>query len=156
MVYYIISQEFWIGDDGAKKTNKRVINKLKRTETPFFLFINYMETHALYRPPRKYAHKFTDEKISRMNKLLRKYRPPLKHILGEGLTEREKEILRALYDSEIFYLDSIIGHLYNSLEKIGKLNNTVFIVTSDHGDFLGEHGLTPIQGDYTKKSFMSL
>ena len=48
--------------------------------------------------------------------------------------------VRALLDGEITYVDYRIGKLIGWLEQRGLLDDTVIIVTADHGDFLGEHG----------------
>ncbi|MDD5308666.1 MAG: sulfatase-like hydrolase/transferase [Deltaproteobacteria bacterium] len=44
------------------------------------------------------------------------------------------------YDSEVAYVDSQIGRLLNELRRLGKLDRTIVIVTSDHGEEFGEHG----------------
>lgn len=45
-----------------------------------------------------------------------------------------------LYDSEISYLDAQLGQLINYLEERGYFENTLLVVTADHGDELGQHG----------------
>jgi arylsulfatase A-like enzyme len=46
-----------------------------------------------------------------------------------------------LYDGAIAYLDAEIGRLLASLAARGALDNTIVVITSDHGELLGEHGL---------------
>jgi arylsulfatase A-like enzyme len=48
--------------------------------------------------------------------------------------------LNALYDSNLNDVDSSLGNLFNYLNSSGLLNNTVIILTSDHGEEFGEHG----------------
>ena len=57
------------------------------------------------------------------------------------MSEEDFAILRGLYDGEISYVDSRIGQLYNWLQEAGLLCNTLLIITSDHGENLGEHQL---------------
>jgi len=57
------------------------------------------------------------------------------------MTDRDFEILRALYRAEIAYLDRRIGELRDMLEAHGEWENTVFVVTGDHGENVGDHGL---------------
>lgn len=45
------------------------------------------------------------------------------------------------YYANVSYVDSKIGEIVRTIEEIGQLDNTIFIVTSDHGDMLGERGL---------------
>jgi arylsulfatase A-like enzyme/Tfp pilus assembly protein PilF len=46
----------------------------------------------------------------------------------------------ALYDGEIAYVDEQIGRLLSGVERGGRTNRTLIVVTSDHGEALGEHG----------------
>ncbi|MCG7522187.1 choline-sulfatase [Ruegeria sp. Ofav3-42] len=55
----------------------------------------------------------------------------------------DKEVLRArrAYLANVSYFDSKVGAMVKALEDIGELDNTIFVVTADHGDMLGERGL---------------
>src|SRR5699024_5163888 len=57
------------------------------------------------------------------------------------LTDRQLDILRALYRAELAYLDRRLGELRRHLEAAGKFDDTVFVVTGDHGENIGDHGL---------------
>jgi arylsulfatase A-like enzyme len=50
-------------------------------------------------------------------------------------------VLHGLYDGEISYVDHRVGQLHAALRDQGLLDNTLFIITSDHGENIGEHGL---------------
>jgi len=64
------------------------------------------------------------------------------YIAGEvNLSERDFKILRALYRAEISYLDERIGELRDEFKKRGEWEGTVFVVTGDHGENIGDHGL---------------
>jgi len=95
------------------RISKKVIKNYR--EQPFFLFINFMEAHQKYNPPKKY------------NNILRTGQP-------------HDDISELLYDQEIAYLDNRLLDLYTFLEKQGLKDQTLFIVTSDHGEAFGEHG----------------
>jgi len=56
-------------------------------------------------------------------------------------TAEDFALLRALYDDDMTYLDERIGEIIAALRDRGILDNTLVIVTSDHGEELGEHGL---------------
>ncbi|MEO1366164.1 MAG: sulfatase-like hydrolase/transferase, partial [Acidobacteriota bacterium] len=56
----------------------------------------------------------------------------------EHLNDAEKELLRAMYDSGIAYVDAVLGELFAKLRRLGLDENTLVIVTSDHGEALGE------------------
>jgi arylsulfatase A-like enzyme len=57
------------------------------------------------------------------------------------LHSREIALARDAYDDCIHYLDRQIGHLLDELERRGLAENTVVIVTADHGESFGEHGM---------------
>lgn len=56
------------------------------------------------------------------------------------LTEKEKPFIRALYDGEVRVFDDQVGSWINKLEKLGLLEETLIIITSDHGEELMERG----------------
>lgn len=130
-------------DSGAKHSNSLVDEWLKerRGDRPFFLFVNYLEPHLEYRPSPEYAKKFLPEHVS-YEEAKEVNQNAWKYIAGKvGMTEKDFDILRALYLGEIAYLDERIGDLRESLECAGEWENTVILVTGDHGENIGDHGL---------------
>ena len=131
-------------DDGALSTNETVrawISNVSRHEQPFFIFINYMEAHEPLHPPESFAMPFMPEGIGwdQQSKGLLRYPEYL-----TGLVPHDDEafaIRRALYDGEISYLDVRIGELLEYLRESNILDETLLIITSDHGENFGEHGL---------------
>jgi arylsulfatase A-like enzyme len=59
----------------------------------------------------------------------------------EWLDEAELSIIRQAYGGLVDYLDYQLHSFLKSLEEIGELENTVLIITADHGKHLGEHGM---------------
>jgi len=59
---------------------------------------------------------------------------------GKDLTDKEKDHVRALYDSNVSYQDDLLGQLVEKLETWGVWDQTMLIVTADHGDELWEDG----------------
>ena len=57
-----------------------------------------------------------------------------------GLTDDEKRFARALYDGDIAFTDKQLGALLERLEALGLLEDTIVILTSDHGEQFWEHG----------------
>jgi uncharacterized sulfatase len=58
---------------------------------------------------------------------------------GLQLSDREWEMLFAMYDATIKYVDACVGELFDFVQE--ELGETIFVVTSDHGDLFGEQGL---------------
>jgi hypothetical protein len=57
------------------------------------------------------------------------------------LPPKYRELIRDCYDNCLSYLDGQLGELFDMLERRGVLDQTLVIVTADHGEELGEHGL---------------
>lgn len=130
-------------DDGAKQTNEWIADWLteRSGDDPFFLFANYLEPHLEYRPPKQYAERFLPDGVS-FEAAMEVSQDAWGYIAGEvSIADHEFEILRALYHAEIAYLDERIGELRNLLVEAGEWDDTIFVVTSDHGENIGEHGM---------------
>jgi len=130
-------------DEGAKATNEWVDDWLADREDsrPFFLFVNYLEPHLEYRPPREFAEAYLPEGVS-YEEAMNVPQDAWAYIAGDlELGEREFEILRGLYRAELAYLCERIRELRSSLEAAGEWEDTVVVVTGDHGENIGDHGL---------------
>lgn len=133
------SEKLFLKDSGASATNRKVRNLLKDQEDQFFLFLNYTEPHTPYIPPLPYSHRFLDYKV-RAGKLREiAYRSNDRYLgTDDEPSEEFVQTLRNLYDGEINYLDGRLEELHDYISD--KFPNTVFIFTSDHGEYIGEHG----------------
>ncbi len=104
---------------------------------PFFLFVNYMDAHRPYLPPAPYDHRFG--KIPRH--LLARLTAPLQDgHPRHPYPDQERQDLLDGYDNSLAYLDDQIGSLVRMVRSRPGGENTIFIVTSDHGEGFGEHG----------------
>ncbi|MFB6214212.1 MAG: sulfatase [Candidatus Nanohaloarchaea archaeon] len=128
-------QDGW-SDDGAEHTNSYVAENEPKWEEPYFLFINYAETHTKYMPPKKYAEKYLGD-ISLEEAHEYADRSSTDYLV-EGGDEKAAEVLESLYNGEINFIDTKIEELH---DRVTGDRDTVFIVLSDHGDYIGEHGL---------------
>lgn len=126
-------------DSGAKKTNKKAYEYLDDLEDePFFMFLNYAEPHAPFKPPFPYSHKFLGNKF-RYKSIFEADHENMKKYLSSKLEPNQEmmDVKESLYDGSISYLDSRLENLYNNIKS--RYPNTVFIFTSDHGEYLYEH-----------------
>jgi len=101
----------------------------------FFAFVNYMDTHDPYLPPQPYRGRFSraanpggiiNWRVGRSNPKM-------------APAELQGEI--DAYDGAISYVDESIGQLMAELDRRDLLGNTLVVITSDHGESFGEHGL---------------
>jgi arylsulfatase A-like enzyme len=129
-------------DDGSDEVLTRSREFLNSGVGPRFLFANFIEPHAPYRPPTEYVHTYLDEDVAvdRLEKALSK------SFVGATagnvtIGERDREILRALYDAEVRYLDDRIGEFLQNVEAQSDGPDPVIVVASDHGDLFGERGI---------------
>lgn len=130
-------------DDGAKQTNEWITDWLdsRSNSRPFFLFINYLEPHLEYRPPKEFPERFLPEGVS-YDEAMDVPQDAWSYIASKtDIPDHEFEILRGLYRAELAYLDKRIGELKQSLEDAGEWEDTIFVVTADHGENIGDHDL---------------
>jgi arylsulfatase A-like enzyme len=140
----------------------QVIDRLKAREEdqkPFVIFAFYSCTHLPYRTPREYTDLWCDPN----------YKGPHQHMLGlnvdefignvdigekwEKMPPQEVEQISALYDGCVRMFDDCVGRVMSALDESELRDNTIVLVTGDHGDDLFEpnvtfgHGLTFNGGD---------
>ena len=118
------------GRASAATLNRELLEWIDDLDRPFFAFVNYYEAHEPYLPPSPYDRRFTDDPRRGRPGNLEKYSPDV--VLPE----------RDMYESTIAYLDAQLGLLRAELAERGLLDRTVVIITSDHGEQFGEHGMT--------------
>jgi len=97
----------------ADEVNQEVLQWIRRdSRRPFFAFLNYLDVHYAYGGPYGYPKPEWDR----------------------GTTIDE-------YDAGVKYVDDYIGRLLRELQREGIAKKTIVIITSDHGESLGEHGM---------------
>lgn len=112
-------------------------------ERPFFLFVNINIPHLPYTPPANLQRRFA-RRVWPQNEVarLREFKDELGHLAGEvPLSDQDYEILRDLYAAEIAETDMSVGIVLDWLRAKGVLDETLFVLTADHGESIGEHGL---------------
>jgi arylsulfatase A-like enzyme len=117
----------------APHINQSALNWIDKDDKPFFVFINYFDVHDPYTPPEPYLSKYAQTQGGLINGFVERYHP--------DLTPEQLQSEIDAYDGSINYVDDQIKALFTELEFRGKLDNTIVIITSDHGESLGEHGL---------------
>jgi len=133
----------------AKPMTDLAIDLIAKNSTqPFFLFIHYWDVHQGLKPPRHYSHLFRHPDYSSVPGSTDKIRDVIRlpHetssirlaravlMRNETVGERIRE-----YDASLRYVDDEIGRLMETLRKRGVANQTLVILTSDHGESLSEH-----------------
>lgn len=137
--------KFWLSgfaDAGAGACFEHAKNQWQaHRDQPRFFYMHLQETHAEYRPPHQFRKRFLRPELKGENFAAINQRPN-PHAVGLiDMSEQDYEILTGLYDGCIAYLDSQIGYLMHFLSKQPDWDNTMVIVTADHGDCIGRHGV---------------
>ncbi|MFQ5796089.1 MAG: sulfatase [Candidatus Bipolaricaulia bacterium] len=119
----------------AKTLNHKALAWLEGVKEPFFLWLHYMDTHGPYQHKKglRYLEKVRAERLWR--KAAKEGRPKTGLLTGA-----EVEELRAAYREEVAYLDRQLEILFERLDRMGLLQSSLIVFTSDHGDAFGEHG----------------
>ncbi len=108
-------------------------------EQPLFLFLYYLDPHTYYDPPPPYDTLYDSTYSGTLT--AEAYGHGHEVVAGNIVpTERDIEHLIALYDGEISYWDYHLGLMFERLDDMGLLDNSIIVVTSDHGQMFGEHG----------------
>ena len=103
---------------------------------PFFLFLHMWDVHYSYDPPPPYDTMFDPDYEGDIvaSPYMRNRR------INARMDPRDLEHVMALYDGEIRHTDDHLGRLFDSLKGLGAFDDTIIVVTSDHGDEFFEHG----------------
>jgi len=125
----------------ADSINRRFLDWLSQRREParpFFAFLNYFDTHTVYMLPPGTPYRFgrppkTDAEVQVLVEWF--------DVDKLGLPASYLNLARDCYDSCLGYLDEKLGELFDELQRRGVLESTLVIVTSDHGEGLGEHNL---------------
>lgn len=109
---------------------------------PAFLFVNYMDAHAPYLPPEPYnqafgAPRFRSVPERAWGRFARLWTAPAS-AAEPRMHWLERD--RRRYHATIAYLDHELGTFFEQLERRGFMDNTLIIVTSDHGEDFHEQG----------------
>ncbi len=152
----------------AERTNA-AIERAVAAGRPFFVWSSYHDPHppycvpepwaSMYRADEMEAGAFVDGEFDDMpppHKLTREPAEaggkPFEAYNGDGIgnhgyhshrgrTQQELREAKAVYFGMISFLDHAIGTTLDKLEELGLLDDTLIVFTSDHGHFVGEHGL---------------
>lgn len=139
------------GEDGkahkAEALNDTAIPEIKRLsneDEPFFMMLRHMDPHSPYLPPLPFERVFYDkdeyDKDNDSMQAVYDFKPfsdYFKCWIPPGTTDKDYVI--AQYSGAIAYMDACIQNIFQTLEDTGILEDTIVIITSDHGETLYDH-----------------
>ncbi len=111
----------WRVDENQRRadvTTDKAIAWLEEGNDPFFMWLHFFDPHdPSLVPPQELFLKFC----------------------SNPTTATRKERSRALYDAEILFMDQQLGRLFDHLKETGRYDDTIIVLTNDHGEGLGDH-----------------
>ncbi len=113
------------------------------SSSPFFLFVNFNTAHLPYAPPPDVRERFASRHwpLRRVRRLMT-VAGMWAHLAGATkLDETDFQIMRELYEAELAVVDDHVGKLVDVLTRRSLLDDTVVVITSDHGENIGDHGM---------------
>lgn len=134
------------GYDTAYFQAEKLKSALRRTDPLWFAFVNFLPAHSPYDPPPAFEERFErgfdawdavdPERVRGLSADAYEY------MLGDmAVSDAEWDLLKRWYDGEIAYVDYLLGDLMTFLKERGLYEDTLVIVTADHGEQFGENGL---------------
>jgi len=147
----------WLAADGtdAEQTDGigaahavKLLEEFANSEKPFFLAVGFYRPHTPYVSPKRYFELYPRDKIEPPHvpeNYLNTLPQPCVDALGAKKVnidlpdETKREAMQAYYAS-ITFMDAQVGHVLDALERVGLADNTIVLMTSDHGYHMGEHG----------------
>jgi arylsulfatase A-like enzyme len=133
-------------DDGAVASERVLRGWIDDLEPgkPFFWFVNLIECHSPYLPPKPYNDLSAADRLKAGFEARR-------HLTLEAIwkvciadfdvPDPALARMRHLYEQSIRYMDDWLGRILEALDQRGALEDTIVLVTSDHGENFGEGGL---------------
>ncbi|WP_274649620.1 sulfatase [Paenibacillus humicola] len=147
-----LDYEAWVPDETGRTPKALLLNevavpeleRLAKDDKPFFLFLRHMDPHSPYLPPAPYERAFyggneKDPDNRSMDPVygFKPFADFLKSWIPEGVTDHE--YVTAQYDGAVAYMDACIQTILAKLDALGLEEETLVVVTSDHGETLYEH-----------------
>lgn len=119
----------------------------RRQDRPFFLAVGFFRPHTPYVAPESYFGRYPREQmpvVEGVEEDQRDIPPPglmsSKKEQDQLTDDLRREALQAYYAS-ISFMDAQVGKVLDALDRLGLADDTIIVMTSDHGYHTGEHGL---------------
>ena len=145
-----LTHTHWIVDEGIRFLGRR------DPECPFMLWMVFEAPHSPFDPPEPFDRLYDDFEIPAavIGGWVGRADEPAA-LIADRIARKADRIspqilkrLRRHYYGQVTHIDYQLGRLFGELKSLGLYDNTVIVVTSDHGEHLGDHGL------YAKSTFL--
>lgn len=136
-------EKCWVSGNGPKlsKSASEFIKKCKDKGQKFMMYLHSLDPHVPYNPPKKFYLRFAKQLYPDPLSLHKNVRKNCFSLIKEGFGPGEErfEDMVLRYDAEIANIDKCIELIFCTLKKQKLLNNTLVLITADHGEEFLEH-----------------
>ena len=140
----------WPADRCFASTNTRDSIRFIRDakpDEPYFLHVSYFDPHPPYFAPAETAERYKAADMhlpdyvpaEKLSARLDEHGRAMRY--GDMTPETIIDTMRYYYASIEWGVDKQVGLILDTLERTGQTENTIVVFTSDHGDFMGHHGM---------------
>jgi len=142
----------WEADKDGRSPKAECLNKvaipelgrLAAQDQPWLLFLRHMDPHSPYLPPAPFERMFYDgnecDPANRSMDPVMTFKPFCDYFaawMPKGISDKDYVI--AQYDAAVAYMDAAIQTIFTALESLGLADDTIVVVTADHGETLYDH-----------------
>ena len=115
----------------AEVINQKALSWLEKNNSNFFLWLHYMDTHYPFAPSKKFRN-ISNREMFKAEKIMNEDPP--------NLSNKSLNLIKELYKGTIRYVDEELGRFFQNLKNLNLYNNSLIIITADHGEEFKEHG----------------
>jgi arylsulfatase A-like enzyme len=142
----ILEKDFDATAYPPEKAFNRLIAAIDHGEKPFFAWIHLNPPHGPYLPPEPYKGMFDQSgKMRTLKSQLNERNDLVAYLSMHKQFPAEIDVLRARYDEFIRYCDNQFEGFIEQLRREGKLQNTIIILSTDHGEIFNHNNI--LHGD---------
>ncbi|MBV1862157.1 MAG: sulfatase-like hydrolase/transferase [Nannocystaceae bacterium] len=132
--------------DDADVMTDEALEMLQKVDAdaPVFLWVHYVDPHWRYNPSKKrYPDQPKGPRCRAMQKQIKAHELSLGNLISNanGIAADIFDECSALYDAEIGFVDQEVGRLVEGLQDLGRWDDSLVVLTSDHGENMGEDGM---------------
>ncbi len=137
----------------------QAVDWIERQDEPWFAHLSYWRPHPPYAAAGHWAHEYSPADVELPIAPAARRHPMHDFALGlpasaAPVDEPGLRHLRAQYYGMVSEVDDQLGRLWDVLERIGRFDDTIVVVVSDHGEMLGDHGLKEKLGYWEQSYFV--
>ena len=109
-------------------------------DKPFLMFVNLIEPHWPYNPPEEFLRKAAGARPGLADIRTANFSAIQWYSGARRITPAARDARRVRYNAEVLYVDTVVGEIVEMLKAADVYEDALLVLTSDHGENLGEHG----------------